>query len=131
MTQPMEPAPASFSTQPDGEASYTMTVRGELDVATSPALRTELHTLVEQGAKSIRIDLCSQDSTTAITPLFNTSNFLIVEVDNGPRRAVTVSNYRAAIAAETYRFGFCVASNSTPVTLDRNDWVNGWVTITN
>jgi len=59
MTQPMEPAPASFSTQPDGEASYTMTVRGELDVATSPALRTELHTLVEQGAKSIRIDLSS------------------------------------------------------------------------
>ena len=83
------------------------------------------------GTQSIRIDLCSQDSTTAITPLFNTSNFLIVELDNGPRRAVTVSNYRAAIAAETYRFGFCVASNSTPVTLDRNDWVNGWVTITN
>ncbi len=55
--QPIEPTPASFSTEAEGGGRYTVTVRGELDVATSPALRGELHSLVEQGARSIRLDL--------------------------------------------------------------------------
>lgn len=55
--EPLEPTPASFSTQSSGDGRYTMTVRGELDVATSPSLRGELHSLVEQGAKSITIEL--------------------------------------------------------------------------
>jgi anti-sigma B factor antagonist len=55
--EPLEPTPASFSTESGGAGQYTVTVRGELDVATSPALRGELHSLVEQGAKAITIDL--------------------------------------------------------------------------
>jgi len=41
----------------DGE--WVVTVQGEIDVATSPRLHTELHTLLEQGARSIVLDLGS------------------------------------------------------------------------
>lgn len=53
----LEPTPASFSTEAGADGHYTITVRGELDVATSPGLRTELHALVDQGARSITLDL--------------------------------------------------------------------------
>jgi anti-sigma B factor antagonist len=56
-SEPLEPTPASFSTQPEGDGRYRVTVVGELDVATSPSLRGELHSLVEQGAKTITLEL--------------------------------------------------------------------------
>jgi anti-sigma B factor antagonist len=55
----LEPTPASFSTQADADDCYTVTVRGEVDVATSPSLRAELHSLVERGASKITLDLSS------------------------------------------------------------------------
>jgi len=56
-TTPLEPTPASFATQADANDRYTVSVRGELDVATSPGLRGELHALVERGARSVTLDL--------------------------------------------------------------------------
>lgn len=54
---PIEPTPASFSTQTERDDRYRVTVLGELDVATSPGLRSEMHSLVERGAKTITVDL--------------------------------------------------------------------------
>jgi anti-sigma B factor antagonist len=44
------------ATQPDAEGA-TLTVSGEIDVATSPTLRRELHAILDAGASHVVIDL--------------------------------------------------------------------------
>ncbi|MEX0665717.1 MAG: STAS domain-containing protein [Acidimicrobiia bacterium] len=40
-----------------GDDEWIVTVHGEIDVATSPRLRTELHDCLERGARTIVLDL--------------------------------------------------------------------------
>jgi anti-sigma B factor antagonist len=41
----------------DDDDSVTVTVEGEVDVATAPAVRDELYRLIESGSKRIVVDL--------------------------------------------------------------------------
>jgi anti-sigma B factor antagonist len=53
-----ETSAASFAAHPGDEPnSWVLVVGGEIDVATSPQLRRELHQLIDQGATSIVLDL--------------------------------------------------------------------------
>jgi anti-sigma B factor antagonist len=45
----------------DDDGTATVTVEGEIDVATAPALRDELYRLIEQGANRIVVDLSGMD----------------------------------------------------------------------
>jgi anti-sigma B factor antagonist len=45
----------------DDAAPATVTVEGEVDVATAPALRDELYRLIDQGATEIVVDLSGMD----------------------------------------------------------------------
>jgi anti-sigma B factor antagonist len=49
-----------ISVRDDGDA-VTVTVEGEVDVATAPALRDELYRLIERGTKRIVVDLGGMD----------------------------------------------------------------------
>ena len=50
--------PASFEAVPgDVEGAWILHVGGEIDVATAPELRRELHQLADRGATSIVVDL--------------------------------------------------------------------------
>jgi anti-sigma B factor antagonist len=48
------------SVRDDGDA-VTVTVDGEVDVATAPALRDELYRLIDRGTKRIVVDLGGMD----------------------------------------------------------------------
>lgn len=51
-------SPATFAVRPGEEAdSWTLLVGGEIDVATSPELRRELHQLADRDASTIVLDL--------------------------------------------------------------------------
>jgi anti-sigma B factor antagonist len=56
------PAAEDFrvSVRDDG-GTTTVTVEGEVDVATAPALRDELYRLIEQGTNQIVVDLSGMD----------------------------------------------------------------------
>jgi anti-sigma B factor antagonist len=41
----------------DDDSTVTVTVEGEVDVATAPALRDELYRLIDRGTKAIVVDL--------------------------------------------------------------------------
>jgi anti-sigma B factor antagonist len=41
----------------DDDATVTLTVEGEVDVATAPALRDELYRLIDRGTRRIVVDL--------------------------------------------------------------------------
>jgi anti-sigma B factor antagonist len=45
----------------DDDGTANVTVEGEVDVATAPALRDELYRLIEQGASQIVVDLSGMD----------------------------------------------------------------------
>jgi anti-sigma B factor antagonist len=50
--------PASFDAVPgDAEGTWILHAGGEIDVATAPELRRELHQLADRGATSIVVDL--------------------------------------------------------------------------
>jgi anti-sigma B factor antagonist len=45
----------------DDAGRKTVTVEGEVDVATAPALRDELYRLIEQGTSEVVVDLSGMD----------------------------------------------------------------------
>ena len=45
----------------DDAGTPTVTVEGEVDVATAPALRDELYRLIDRGTKRIVVDLAGMD----------------------------------------------------------------------
>jgi anti-sigma B factor antagonist len=51
-------ATVDFESSPgERDGAWIVKVQGEVDVATSPRLRSELHALLEQGARTIVLDL--------------------------------------------------------------------------
>jgi anti-sigma B factor antagonist len=45
----------------DDDDAVTLTIEGEVDVATAPALRDELYRLIDRGTKRIVVDLAAMD----------------------------------------------------------------------
>jgi anti-sigma B factor antagonist len=57
-SEPMTGSPASFAThEGDPAGTWTLAVAGEIDVATSPELRRELHQLADREPSRIVLDL--------------------------------------------------------------------------
>lgn len=55
--EPPAGSPASFAARPGGDGAWVLAVAGEIDVATSPELRRELHQLADRDASQIVLDL--------------------------------------------------------------------------
>jgi anti-sigma B factor antagonist len=49
-------AAATFDVTSDGAGTTTLAVGGEIDVATSPVLRRELHALIDDGEGTLVVD---------------------------------------------------------------------------
>ena len=59
MTTPEEKTlePLELDHRQDADGREVVAVRGEIDVATSPALREELYAIIDRGARTLVVDL--------------------------------------------------------------------------
>ncbi|MFZ5469400.1 MAG: hypothetical protein ACOZIN_08185 [Myxococcota bacterium] len=80
------------------------------------------------GSQFFDYGICYSSGGT-LTNFAGLSNYLTAEVDNGPRHSYAASA-TVAPPAGTYSVGFCVRNGGTNP-IDDNDYVNGWVQVTN
>ncbi len=77
----------------------------------------------------VALDLCRQTNGSGFLTNFSFSNFSLTEVDTTrTAQAVSATNRPGP---GTYTVGVCAFTNTTAVTLNDNDFVNGWVMAVN
>ena len=79
------------------------------------------------GDCTFGLSLCYQTGSGALTPFESGSNFMFTGSPEG-FSAISITT-TVTPAAGTYNVGMCIESPSAAV--DNNDWVNGWVMVTN
>ena len=88
------------------------------------------HTLPMNPARQFRYGLCFQPADGGALTNFAGDNYSVGELNNF-RTSWTASATRV-LGAGTWNVGFCVASaTGVAVTYNDNDFVNGWVMVTN
>jgi hypothetical protein len=88
------------------------------------------HTTVNNPPRPFRYGLCFQPVDGGALTNFAGDNYSVGELNNF-RTSWTASATRV-LGAGTWNIGFCVASaTNVPVTYNDNDFVNGWVMVTN
>jgi hypothetical protein len=88
------------------------------------------HTLIMNPPRQFRYGLCFQPADGGALTNFAGDNYSVGELNNF-RTSWTASATRVP-GAGTWNVGFCVASaTNVPVMYNDNDFVNGWVMVTN
>jgi hypothetical protein len=88
------------------------------------------HTLVNNAVRQFRFGLCFQSADGGALTNFAGDNYSVGELTNA-RTSWTAAASRVP-GAGTWHVGFCVASAvNLAVTYNDNDFVNGWVMVTN
>jgi hypothetical protein len=83
------------------------------------------------GAIVFDISICWQlQPAGTITPFFLSDYITAVIATPNERGTYAVAATLSGLGAGTYNVGYCVR-NSSSQQLDGNDWVNGWVMVTN
>lgn len=62
---------------------------------------------------------------------FHTSQYTDTTLSPSPEKTLLSATASVSLPADSYRVGFCIKNKSNGITLGANDYVNGWVMVTN
>lgn len=81
------------------------------------------------GPSNFRYGLCYQSAAGGPIQNFVGGLYSIGEIDT--TRSSWAASATVVLGAGTWRVGFCVAPQGVNLTINDNDFVNGWVMVTN